>query len=175
MALQNNLDIAIQDTNEELSQQKILQAYGNYDPKLTGHAWSANQEKRQYQARTNSRTETFNIRTITRPGISPFSRLSKRAEHFRRNGIQAGRQSNTTSSLFNPNYSATAIRPVHTAPVAKFQNRFHPRKHQDGQSGSQNHRQPVQAEGHRYHCEYPVSSIGIWYPQFAIMISSAIR
>ena len=36
LALQNNLDIAIQDTNEELSQQKILQAYGDYDPKLTG-------------------------------------------------------------------------------------------------------------------------------------------
>ena len=36
LALQNNLDIAIQDTNEQLSQQKILQAFGDYDPKLTG-------------------------------------------------------------------------------------------------------------------------------------------
>lgn len=32
LALQNNLDIAISDTNEELYQQKLLQAYGPYDP-----------------------------------------------------------------------------------------------------------------------------------------------
>jgi HAE1 family hydrophobic/amphiphilic exporter-1 len=35
MALKNNLDIAIQDTNEVLSQQAIVQAYGQYDPSLT--------------------------------------------------------------------------------------------------------------------------------------------
>lgn len=35
LALQNNLDIAIQDTNEQTSQQKIIQAYGSYDPTLS--------------------------------------------------------------------------------------------------------------------------------------------
>ncbi|NWG13246.1 MAG: TolC family protein, partial [Acidobacteria bacterium] len=35
LALQNNLDIAISDTNEELYSQKIRQAYGPYDPVLT--------------------------------------------------------------------------------------------------------------------------------------------
>ncbi len=35
IALQNNLDIAISDTNEELYQQKVMQAYGPYDPALT--------------------------------------------------------------------------------------------------------------------------------------------
>jgi outer membrane protein len=34
MALQNNLDIAIQDTNEQANQYKILGSYGNYDPTL---------------------------------------------------------------------------------------------------------------------------------------------
>lgn len=34
LALQNNLDIAISDTNEELYQQKLIQAYGPYDPTI---------------------------------------------------------------------------------------------------------------------------------------------
>ncbi len=34
LALQNNLDIAISDTNEQLYQQKVVQAYGPYDPAL---------------------------------------------------------------------------------------------------------------------------------------------
>ncbi len=34
LALQNNLDIAISDTSEELFQQKVVQAYGPYDPAL---------------------------------------------------------------------------------------------------------------------------------------------
>ncbi len=35
LALQNNLDIAISDTNEELYQQKLVQTYGPYDPMFT--------------------------------------------------------------------------------------------------------------------------------------------
>ena len=35
LALQNNLDIAIYDTNEELYQNRLLQAYGPYDPAVT--------------------------------------------------------------------------------------------------------------------------------------------
>jgi len=35
LALQNNLDIAISDTNEKLYRQRVLQAYGPYDPALS--------------------------------------------------------------------------------------------------------------------------------------------
>jgi outer membrane protein len=35
LALQNNLDIAISDTNEALYQKKLLQAYGPYDPAIS--------------------------------------------------------------------------------------------------------------------------------------------
>ena len=35
LALQNNLDIAIQDTNEDLYRQKLIQSYLPYDPSLT--------------------------------------------------------------------------------------------------------------------------------------------
>jgi outer membrane protein TolC len=35
LALQNNLDIAISDTNEEIYRKRVLQAYGPYDPEIT--------------------------------------------------------------------------------------------------------------------------------------------
>jgi outer membrane protein TolC len=35
LALQNNLDIAIQDTNEELNRQRLIGTYGAYDPTLS--------------------------------------------------------------------------------------------------------------------------------------------
>ena len=35
MALQQNLDIAISDTNEELFQQRMIGAYGPYDPAIS--------------------------------------------------------------------------------------------------------------------------------------------
>ncbi len=35
LALQNNLDIAISDTNEKIVRQRVLQAYGPYDPALS--------------------------------------------------------------------------------------------------------------------------------------------
>src|SRR5262245_37658858 len=34
LALQNNLDIAISDTNEEMYRQKVIGSYGKYDPAL---------------------------------------------------------------------------------------------------------------------------------------------
>jgi outer membrane protein TolC len=47
LALQNNLDIAISDTNEAMYQQKVIQTYGYYDPMInlnlgTGRTKSAN-------------------------------------------------------------------------------------------------------------------------------------
>ena len=45
LALQNNLDIAIQDTNEQASYAKILSANAVYDPTLSG-SFSTNSSKR---------------------------------------------------------------------------------------------------------------------------------
>ncbi len=61
LALQNNLDIAISDTNEALYQQKIVQNYGYYDPTIilnlgTGRTRSGNTNI------TNQSTTTFNQR-----------------------------------------------------------------------------------------------------------------
>ena len=64
LALQNNLDIAIQDTNEQLSQQKIIAAYGNYDPTLSASLGTSSQKS----ANTNlaNRIHIRNLQQIDR-------------------------------------------------------------------------------------------------------------
>jgi outer membrane protein len=106
LALQNNLEIAIQDTNEELSQQKILQAYGDYDPKLTGTLGvqsrkTANQSTYQYSTGKYNQndTATWNF---------TFQKTVKTGGTFQAQWNSSRQQSNSTSNLFNPNYGATA-------------------------------------------------------------------
>ncbi len=106
LALQNNLDIAIQDTNEELSQQKILQAYGDYDPKLTGTLGvqsrkTANQSTYQYSTGKYNQndTATWNF---------TFQKTVQTGGTFQAQWNSSRQQSNSTSNLFNPNYGATA-------------------------------------------------------------------
>ena len=106
MALQNNLDIAIQDTNEQLSQQKIFQAFGDYDPKLTGQLGvqsqkSANQSTYQYS------TSNFN-KNDTATWNFTFSQTVKTGGTIQANWNSNRTASNSTSSLFNPRYGATA-------------------------------------------------------------------
>ncbi len=52
LALQNNLDIAISDTNEELYQQRLVQTYGPYDPMFTA-GLGVNSSKRPNTNLTN--------------------------------------------------------------------------------------------------------------------------
>jgi outer membrane protein len=61
LALQNNLDIAIQDTNEQASQQKIIAAFGNYDPSLNGNLSLSSSKQANtvsYQSSTSGTTNT---------------------------------------------------------------------------------------------------------------------
>jgi outer membrane protein len=105
MALQNNLDIAIQDTNEQLYQQKIVAAHGNYDPTLSA------------QLSTNSQiSANTNIATAATQGNPKNDRASWNlsfSQNVKTGGqIQAsfnsGRQySNTSFSLFSPQYSSS--------------------------------------------------------------------
>jgi outer membrane protein len=107
LALQNNLDIAIQDTNEQLSQQKILQAFGDYDPKLTGQLGvkstkSANQSTYQFSASPFNKndTATWNF---------TFQQTVKTGGTLQAQWNSSRNESNSTSNLFNPNYGATAM------------------------------------------------------------------
>lgn len=105
LALQNNLDIAIQDTNEQLSQQKILQAYGDYDPTLTG-TLSLNSSKSAITNYTNASTAnysqsdraTWNF-TFNQP-IKTGGRLSVQWNSSRSD-------SNNTFNTFNPQYTGS--------------------------------------------------------------------
>ena len=106
LALQNNLDIAIQDTNEELSQQKILQAFGDYDPKLTGTIG--------LQSRKNANQSTYQLSTgkynqnDTATWNFTFQKAVKTGGTFQAQWNSSRQDSNSTSNLFNPNYGATA-------------------------------------------------------------------
>ncbi len=60
LALQNNLDIAISDTNEELYQQKIFQAYGPYDPAITAGLGVQSSKRANTNLSTKSVQDNFN-------------------------------------------------------------------------------------------------------------------
>jgi outer membrane protein TolC len=106
MALQNNLDIAIQDTNEQLSQQKIFQAYGDYDPKLTGQL-SLQKRKSASTSSYQFSTEKFNISDDASWNFT-FQQTVKTGGTFQVQWNSSRSESNNTSTLFNPRYGATA-------------------------------------------------------------------
>ena len=104
LALQNNLDIAIQDTNEELSQLKIAQSYGSYDPTL------------RISLGTSS-TKSANVRS-TETGEDEYQKNNSAQWNFTfTKPVQTGGQiqaqwnsnrsdSNLTQNLFNPRYNS---------------------------------------------------------------------
>ena len=106
LALQNNLDIAISDTNEELYQKRILQAYGPYDPALsvTLGAQSTirpntNLTNRSTQGRSNSMTLdtwnfTFSQNLPTGGGVQAILNSSRN-------------DTNQQFALFSPQYNAS--------------------------------------------------------------------
>jgi len=59
LALQNNLDIAISDTNEELYQKKLLQTYGPYDPAITGTLTTRSNKSPNTRVDTAAAGQTF--------------------------------------------------------------------------------------------------------------------
>jgi outer membrane protein TolC len=106
LALQNNLDIAISDTNEAMYQQKVIQTHGYYDPTInltlaTGRTKSANTNI------TNQSTTTFNQRDSASWNFS-ITQYVPTGGGF--TGIfNSGRSdTNQTASLFTPQFSSTA-------------------------------------------------------------------
>ena len=105
MALQNNLDIAIQDTNEGLYRQAIIQAYGPYDPAITLGLGVQSQK-------------TPNTNLATKSTLGNFSKMDYANWNFsiQQNvktggSLSASYNSNRTDSnvgflLFSPQYNA---------------------------------------------------------------------
>ena len=60
IALQNNLDIAISDTNEELYEQRLVQTYGPYDPMLSAGLGVQSAKRPNTNLATRSTQSDFN-------------------------------------------------------------------------------------------------------------------
>ncbi len=106
LALQNNLDIAISDTNEELYQKKLLQAYGPYDPTIS----------LTLGARSTTQPNT-NLTNRSTQGSSNNTKLDTWNFQLNQNlptggGIVASLNSNRSDTnqqfaLFSPQYNAS--------------------------------------------------------------------
>jgi outer membrane protein len=104
LALQNNLDIAISDTNEQIFQLKVAGTYGPYDPSITvgagvGSTKQPNTNASNQAAGTFSTTDSanwnvgFSQNIPTGGGITAFYNTSRR-------------DSNQIFDLFSPQYTA---------------------------------------------------------------------
>jgi outer membrane protein len=104
LALQNNLDIAIQDTNEQLSQQKIIAAYGNYDPTLTAQLGVNS----QISANTNLATASTqgNPKNDRANWNFAFSQNVKTGGQLQANWDSSRSDNNSSFSLFTPQYNS---------------------------------------------------------------------
>jgi len=102
LALQSNLDIAIQDTNEQLYQQKIYQVYGDYDPKLTGQL-GVNLRRTANTNLASQSTASFS-QNDTALWNFEFSQPLKTGGTVKLGWNSQRLNSNTTFSLFNPQY-----------------------------------------------------------------------
>lgn len=103
LALQNNLDIAIADTNESMSQQRIQQTYGDYDPKLSGQL-RLGSSKQGVTNLTNNTTAGFN-KTDTASWNFTFSQSVKTGGNVQVQWNTSRRDDNSTTATFNPQYN----------------------------------------------------------------------
>ncbi len=105
MALQNNLDIAIQDTNEQAIQFRILAAQATYDPTLSGSmSWGKS------KSFNTSYTEQSATDTMISENASWNLNFSQKLKFYgsnysvRWNGGR--RDTNATNQKFSPSYSS---------------------------------------------------------------------
>jgi outer membrane protein len=107
LALQNNLDIAISDTNEDIYKNRIIQAYGPYDPAVT----------LTLGARSTTQPNT-NLTNASSQGSSNNTKLDTWNFQFTKNlstggSVVASLNSNRSDTnqqfaLFSPQYNATS-------------------------------------------------------------------
>jgi HAE1 family hydrophobic/amphiphilic exporter-1 len=105
LALQNNLDIAISETNEAMYQQKVIQTHGYYDPTInlvlsTGRTKSANTNI------TNTSTTTFNQRDTANWNFS-ITQYVPTGGGFTGIFNSSRSDTNQTASLFTPQFSSS--------------------------------------------------------------------
>jgi outer membrane protein TolC len=105
LALQNNLDIAISETNEALYQQRVAQTYGFYDPAIniaaaTGRSKSANTNI------TNKSLTGFNQRDTASWNVSVVQNIPTGGA-ITANFNSSRSDTNQTASLFTPQFQGS--------------------------------------------------------------------
>jgi outer membrane protein len=105
LALQNNLDIAIQDTNEQMQQQKIRQSYGDYDPSLNT-TFSTRTNKSAITNYTNTSTAGFNKSDSLQWNLQ-YRQNVKTGGNFSVQWNSSRSFNNSTYQSFNPQYGGT--------------------------------------------------------------------
>jgi outer membrane protein len=105
LALQNNLDIAIQDTNEQMSQQKIKAVYGDYDPTLTGSVTARTSKSAITSYTSNSRSGYNQNDNLT--WNFTFAQNVKTGGKFNIQWNSSRQDNNSTYQSFNPQYGGT--------------------------------------------------------------------
>ena len=106
LALQNNLDIAISDTNEQLSQQKIIAAYGNYDPTLSASLGVNSQKSANTNTATASTSGTFNKSDRANWNLT-FAQNVKTGGQLQATWNSSRSDNNQSFSLFTPQYNSS--------------------------------------------------------------------
>lgn len=105
LALEQNLDIAISDTNEQLRQQAILQQHGNYDPQLTAQV-GFNSRKNANTTQYDRSTESFNKNDNAQWNFT-FRQPVKTGGTLQATWNSSRSESNSTAMVFNPNYQSS--------------------------------------------------------------------
>ena len=106
LALQNNLNIAIQDTNEQLYQQRIIQAYGPYDPTITVGLGVRSTKSPNTRQDTKSTAGNFN-KTDFANWNSSITQNFKTGGGISASYNSSRNDNNQLFSLFTPQYNSS--------------------------------------------------------------------
>ncbi len=106
LALQNNLDIAISDTNEELYQQRLFQTYGPYDPAITAGLGVQSNKSANTNLATASTQGNFNKQDYAYWNFG-FSQNFKTGGGLTATWNTNRTDTNQAFALFSPQYTAS--------------------------------------------------------------------
>lgn len=105
LALQNNLDIAISDTNEQIYQQRIIGSFGPYDPTISATLSVNSNKSANTNLATASNTTTFN-QTDRAVWNFSFSQAVKTGGTLTAYWNTNRQDNNSAFALFTPQYNA---------------------------------------------------------------------
>ncbi len=106
LALQNNLDIAISDTNEEMYQQRLIQTYGPYDPAISFQLGVQSSKSANVNQTTASVSDNFNKRDYSYWNFG-FTQNFKTGGGLTASWNTQRTDTNSLFDFFSPQYQAS--------------------------------------------------------------------